>query len=87
MYAACIVANYQAVEKGMCQELFMEFKNCVQQKVSQDKQGGFMLGRQRLQELDERSVDFQNDSSLRFKSSSKPSEDGDCLDSVQKWNF
>lgn len=87
MYAACIVANYQAVEKGMCQELFMEFKNCVQQKVSQDKQGGFMLGRQRLQELDERSVDFQNDSSLRFNSSSKPSEDGDCLDSVQKWNF
>lgn len=34
MYAACIVANYQNVEKDMCKDLFIDFKNCVQQKVS-----------------------------------------------------
>ena len=36
MYAACIVANYQNVEKDMCKDLFIDFKNCVQQKVSSE---------------------------------------------------
>jgi hypothetical protein len=34
VYGACILAQYESVEKGMCEREFGEFKNCVQSKVS-----------------------------------------------------
>lgn len=33
MYGACILAQYETVERGMCEREFGEFKNCVQSKV------------------------------------------------------
>lgn len=33
VYGACILANYQAVEKDMCKREFETFKKCVTQKV------------------------------------------------------
>ena len=33
-YGQCILAQYEAVDRGMCEKEFMEFKACVQQKVS-----------------------------------------------------
>lgn len=34
IYGACILAQYETVEKGMCDKEFAEFKSCVQSKVS-----------------------------------------------------
>lgn len=33
-YGACVLAQYEAVDKNMCEKEFREFKECVQQKVS-----------------------------------------------------
>ncbi|PWN25826.1 hypothetical protein BDZ90DRAFT_233842 [Jaminaea rosea] len=44
-YGACVLAQYEAVDKNMCEKEFREFKECVQQKVSV-RRGG--LGRQSL---------------------------------------
>lgn len=50
VYGACILAQYEMVEKGMCEAEFREFKNCVQQKVSRgarmmrEAQGGWTGG-------------------------------------------
>ncbi|PWN52380.1 hypothetical protein IE53DRAFT_385170 [Violaceomyces palustris] len=33
VYGACIVAQYENVEKDMCQREFQAFKLCVQQKL------------------------------------------------------
>ena len=34
MYGACVLANYEEVQKDMCAAVFAEFKNCVQKEVS-----------------------------------------------------
>lgn len=38
VYGACILANYQAVEKDMCKREFEMFKQCVTKKVSSSEQ-------------------------------------------------
>lgn len=34
MYGQCVTANYENIERNMCQKEFLAFKACVQQKVS-----------------------------------------------------
>lgn len=34
IYGACVTANYENIERNMCQKEFLAFKTCVQQKVS-----------------------------------------------------
>ncbi|PWN95623.1 hypothetical protein FA09DRAFT_340948 [Tilletiopsis washingtonensis] len=33
MYGACVLANYEEVQKDMCAAVFAEFKNCVQKEM------------------------------------------------------
>ncbi|GAA94342.1 uncharacterized protein L969DRAFT_89982 [Mixia osmundae IAM 14324] len=33
IYGQCITAKYQEVEKGMCNQEFLAFKDCVQKSV------------------------------------------------------
>lgn len=33
VYGACVTANYENIERNMCQKEFLAFKACVQQKV------------------------------------------------------
>lgn len=39
-YGQCVLAQYEAVDRGMCEKEFMEFKACVQQKVSRAWRAG-----------------------------------------------
>lgn len=32
-YGQCVTANYENIERNMCQKEFLAFKACVQQKV------------------------------------------------------
>ncbi|KIS69991.1 uncharacterized protein UMAG_10168 [Mycosarcoma maydis] len=33
IYGACVTANYENIERNMCQKEFFAFKACVQQKL------------------------------------------------------
>ena len=48
-YGSCILASYESVERGMCEEEFRGFKACVQKRVSM---GGERSDISRVEEAD-----------------------------------
>lgn len=40
VYGACILAQYETVEKSMCEREFQQFKQCVSTKVREEEEKG-----------------------------------------------